>query len=542
MEPRIHARCALVALVLCGSSPALLADRVVTRDGRILTPKKARAEGTGYRFVFEHGEILLEDGAQVQSVEIEGDMSDYVPQNDDERRKLADGYVRYRGRWLSKPAYEAELRQEFEESKARTDLLTAHSSMHDPWTQETKHFLFRSNTSPEIVEHYAELLEAYYDLMDKRIGIKPTPTYRKLKMTVNVYRSHENFYKLSGAPSPSVLGFFNPSDNTLNFFHDYAEPARSEWVALHECTHLLTFLIDQQYNPQIWLNEAVADYFGSSDVTTDKRGRVEIEPGKLQTDRVLTVQQAIEQKKDIQLADLFFIDRDHFRGFEYAHAWSFVYFLNNYDGGKYAKGFAKFFRGLYTLEKGVEYETELGPPPSGVWKTVKPETIRDLLLKRIGVKDVGELEEQWKTFIREIPVDAPLARLKRGMRSVYEFDFKEALEDLDAAIEGGVEDPRAWALRGRALAFTGERERAIADLETAVAKDPLNAAYRYELAKVRIGELTVGNVVPGTDVTVEMTRKDNESLDDAEAKRQAGLAVDLAPDNDRYQKLLERFP
>ena len=29
------------------------------------------------------------------------------------------------------------------------------------------------------------------------------------------------------------------------FIKHYAEPSRTEWVALHECTHLLTFLIDE---------------------------------------------------------------------------------------------------------------------------------------------------------------------------------------------------------------------------------------------------------------------------------------------------------
>jgi len=90
-----------------------------------------------------------------------------------------------------------------------------------------------------------------------------------------------------------VLGFFSPMAKSLNLYHDYAEPARTEWVALHECTHLLTFLIDPQYLPQIWLNEAVADYFGSSKVYRDKKGKLRIEPGQLQMDRTLTVQQAL---------------------------------------------------------------------------------------------------------------------------------------------------------------------------------------------------------------------------------------------------------
>jgi tetratricopeptide (TPR) repeat protein len=492
--------------------------------------------------VFEHGEIVLADGSAVQAVEIEGDMSEYVPKDEDERAKLAQGFVRYRGKWLSKPAYEEELRKEFEAGKERADELAAHSSWANAWTKESKHFLLRSNTSPEILDFYAELLEAYYDLMDKRIGIDPTPMYRKIKMTVNIYKSYQEFQKLSGIGNPGVVGFFNPGDNTLNFYHEYAEPEFSEWVALHECTHLLTFLIDQQYKPQIWLNEAVADFFGSSEVTRDKRGKIQIVPGKLQLDRVLTVQQAIEEEKDVKLADLFFIDRGAFGAFEYAHAWSFVYYLNNFEDGRYAEAFAKFFRGLYTLEKGLDFESEAGPPPSGVWKSVRPKGIRDYLLTKLKVKEVERLEGEWKAFIAAIQVDGPTARLKRGMRASFEFDFKAALEDLDAAIEGGIEDPRAWAMRGRALAFTGEKERAIKDFERAIELDPLNAAYRYELARVRVGHLAV--TFAGGSLTIETRRsedKEKETLDDGEAKRQAGLARELDPGNDGYREFLERF-
>jgi hypothetical protein len=92
---------------------------------------------------------------------------------------------------------------------------------------------------------------------------------------------------------------------------------------------------------------------------------------------------------------LFEIERSEFGSFEYAHAWSFVYFLNNYDDGKYAKGFAKFFRELYTTAKGVPYETVPSYGLSGVGKVVKPEDIKALLLKRIGERDVQELERQW---------------------------------------------------------------------------------------------------------------------------------------------------
>ena len=47
--------------------------------------------------------------------------------------------------------------------------------------------------------------------------------------------------------SRGIRIYFWAFDKTLNFFHEYSDPAQSTWVALHECTHLLTYLIEQQY-------------------------------------------------------------------------------------------------------------------------------------------------------------------------------------------------------------------------------------------------------------------------------------------------------
>ena len=105
----------------------LRADRVITDDGRIITPKKARAEGDGYRLTFEAGEILLATKDGIKAIEIEGDMSDYVPKDDNEREKLEDGYVRYGGKWYSKKGYETQLKKEHAASKIRTDEMVLHS-------------------------------------------------------------------------------------------------------------------------------------------------------------------------------------------------------------------------------------------------------------------------------------------------------------------------------------------------------------------------------------------------------------------------------
>ena len=536
-------------LLLAGLlSTTATADRVITDDGRIITPKKAREEGEGYRLTFESGEILLPSKEGIKAIEIEGDMSDYVPKDANEQKKLDDGYVRYRGKWYSKKGYETQLKKEHEASKKRTDEMALHSKWSNAWERETKHFVFYTNTSEEWLEYYSDLLEAYYSLMDKQIGIKPTLSYRKKKMTVNVYKSHEEFIEVSnetmeevgGRPlTRSTLGYFWSFDDTLNFFHNYSEPQQATWVGLHECTHLLTFLIDQQYQPQIWLNEAVADYFGSAKVEIDKRGKFKIEPGMLQTDRVLTVQKAIEEGKDTKLEKLFTITRDNFNGFQYAHAWSFVYFLNNFKDGKYAKGFARFFRELYTSFKGIEYQQVAAGNTTGVGFKASPSEIRSHLLKRIGVTDVEQLETDWKTFIKEIPINGPEALLKRGLRSVRMFEFAKALPDLDEAIEGGITDARAYAARGTARAFGGSPSDGVEDLKKAVELDPLSASYRYQLSQLMCGRASSGS---GSGFfATDDDEEPEKDINNPEAKIQAGLARELDPENEQFRRWYQRF-
>lgn len=528
-------------------TPASLAfgDRVITTDGRVFSPKKAREVESGIQIDFETGgSITVTDVSQIQEIAMEGDMSDYVPKNDTERKNLEKGYVRYRDRWMHHSAYEAERKREFEKSQERLAELEAHGEFRNAWELETKHFMIYSNTSPEIMEEYEEILETYYAQMDKRVGINPTPSYRRKKMTVNIYKSYEDFQENAAADiSPSTLGYFWSYDDTLNFFHDYSDPDFSAYVGLHECTHLLTFLIDQQFQPQIWLNEAVADFYGSAEMVRDKRGRLTIEPGKLQLDRVLTVQDALEDGSYTPLSKLFFLTRNEFDGFQYAHAWSFVYFLNNYDKGKYKKGFEKFFKGLYTLEKGIPSKNVPGAGPTGLGKSVSPEDIRDYLLKRIRVKDVDKLEEEWKEFIANIELDAPAALLKRGMRSTQQGEFDKALEDLDKALGSGLEHAGGYASRAQARAFKGDTSGAREDILKAIELDPLSAAYHYQASSMLAGVLSTTSRFGGGgirfDLSDSLERLDPEKRE--EARLEAGMAMELDPKNDRYRDWYENF-
>jgi hypothetical protein len=545
-----HAALALVAL----ARPAV-PDTVVTEDGRVLEDVKVREHEESYTLTFKNGTIDV-PRSMVAEVSIEGDMSDYAPRNEDEAQKLAQGFVKYRGRWVGKAAYQAELNRRNEERRARLAERELRTNFANAWEKETKHFLVRTNTSPALLEHYAELLETYYDLMDERIGIKPSPTLRRARMTVNIYKSRAEFVKLNKAKAgPAVLGYFWPQDQTLNFFHDYQDPGRSEQVALHECTHLLTYLVDPQFVPavkSIWINEGVADLFGSSDVIRDGRGRLVITPGKLLTDRVLTVQQAIKDGNDTTLEQLIRLPPEDFDAFQYAHAWSFLYFLTQ-KSPAYDKAFWSFFKDIYALqvEKKEVYE---GPDKSGVAYVIPPDEVRRLLLKKLGQKDTETLEREWKDFIAGIPLEAPEARFKRAYRTVR-FGAgmgadraanararEQALADLDFALANGFVDARAYWARGQLKAYGyGDFEAGGLDFKRAIALDPLNPAYRFDAAQALCGHLFALSV---GDVEIRMAGdRDLLGTDDelSLAKQEFGLAAELDKSNDFYAETFDEY-
>ncbi|MBM3977389.1 MAG: DUF1570 domain-containing protein [Planctomycetes bacterium] len=530
---------ALAALI---AAPAN-ADRLVTRDGRVVEARKIRETPDGYEITFEHG-VVHSPKELVASAEVIEDVSDYVPKNDDEKKKLEAGFVRFNGKWMSKGQMQVEFDKRAKELAKRTEERALHNDFFKGWTKETAHFKFRTNTSPELLDYYANLLETYYGLMDARIGIKPTPTLRSTKMQVNIYKSWDEFREINEANvGGGVAGYFSPPDKTLNFFHHYSDPGMSTWVALHECTHLLTFLIDPQFVPSyysIWVNEGVADYFGSADVTVDpKSKKITIQPGKLQLSRTLTVQQAIKDGNDIKLADLLLIQRNQFTAFAYAHAWSFVYFLHSKDATR--KAFTSFFKELYT-------RTNVDSEMLGDNAVVKPEIVRELLLSKLKLKDIDALDREWKAFVASIPVDGPEARFQRAKRYVDFFDGEEdqARKDLDAAIEGGVQHPDAFAGRAELALRRGDRDAAITDYKRAIAIDPLSASYRFALAEavskasffVNTGpiQMTVSGASTKTRLDSDLTQAE---VDEAEA--QIGLAAALDPENAAYAKTLEKY-
>jgi hypothetical protein len=374
--------------------------------------------------------------------------------------------------------------------------------------------------------------------MDQRFGIDPSPSLKKTKREVSIYKSRGEFTSLTDSP-PGVAGFFRPSTGELHFYHDFQDPSESTWIALHEGTHLLTFLIEPQADPWIWVNEGVADYFGAAEVTRDRAGELVIEPGQLLLQRVLTVQQAMADGTYVPLERLFVIPPEDFEAFEYAHAWSFVYFLNT-ARPDYAKAFKRFFKDLYTLAKGVSFELRADGGRFGGTKVVPAAEVRRLLLAKLGHDDAVALEREWIEYTSAIPIDGPEARFRRGIERMYSAQGPEqlaaALADLDEALAGGVEDSQAFWARGVIqLIVRGDVVATLADLRAAVERAPLSGGYRANL-----GQLLAGLTLRSPSLEVRMSPEEEEALTGSEealveAEELLGLACELEPESELFR-------
>jgi tetratricopeptide (TPR) repeat protein len=146
--------------------------------------------------------------------------------------------------------------------------------------------------------------------------------------------------------------------------------------------------------------------------------------------------------------------------------------------------------------------------------------------------------------VKAIDVDAPQARFKRALRSSL-FDDDEvdrALEDIQAAIDGGVNDPRAyWARALFVLASKGDRAKCLENLRKAVELAPLDATYRANLAQVLSGMsfLTAAiSVAVGDEKGPKLSGTADEL---AEADMHYGLACELEPDNEFLRESRDEF-
>ena len=464
------------------------ADRLITTTGRVLEGKVAE-EGENVSIRFASGALMTLAKKFVKQVEIEGDMSSYVPQDDREKEMLASGYVKFRGQWMSKDRYLLELRNAREAAAKKLEEIQKHQTWGNEWRKETRHFEMHSNTSPEILESYADLFETFYEVYFSRFNVQLSPTMQRQKMEVNIFRGEKSYLENSGPEG--TAGFFAPHSRELNLYHIFEDPEYSKMVLFHEGTHMMNFLV----NPDMlgvaptWIEESTAEYF--SNVRLEKKGgKTKIVPGQIAEDRLGVAQELIAQGKAIPLKKLLFASKNGFDADHYAFGWSFVHFLMNH--AKYSKGFQSFYEDLYT-GKGMKFTRTVEG------KEISIVEANSTLLKRIGAKDLGALEKEWLQYAKEsLKTTSGRGYDYRAMRA--EWKFRRSKEDgssssenplqlLNKAIdELGYRTSEAYSLRSYFWDAVGEGKKARDDIARAIDLNPTQASYyatRAWLSNVR---------------------------------------------------------
>lgn len=476
---------AICATVTFGLAGVANADRVITKNGRVLEGKVEEKDATTWRLKLSVADIDIPKD-MVKEILIEGDMSGYVPKNDKEKELIAKGMVRYRDQWMPRAQYEQELARDLAKRKKALEEEAKHLQFADGWKFETQHFQVQGNCPKPQLEELASLLEDYYKFITTQIGVKASPALQRKKMTLNIFRDEADYLKAGDAPA-GTGGYFSNRQESLNLYFDFEDYGYTRHVVLHEGTHLLTYLSNPKFEPPSWINEGMAEYFGSSKVTGEKSSR-KIEPGQIIDSRLLTLQE-MEKERYIPI-DTWLAYSDSYNNVEkakqstyehYSYWWAFCHFLCTHK--VYGKKFFQYFRDLYNLQ-GFEKKTGYGGlDTGGVAFEVDPKEYTLKLYQYLGLKDGKKLDEEFRAWIRVQEPVGPRGYFYVGRDLSQYRKYDRAIEKLNQAIEKGYDTAEAFKFRADCWEAKNQRDKQIADLRKAVERNPIDARMRFNLAQ-----------------------------------------------------------
>ena len=194
------------------------------------------------------------------------------------------GFVLFEGKWMSKSRYEKELAKRRKAEAEELELLKKEQQWRHRKKFSTRYFEIESNLPEDLLDEWTSLLETYYKYFRDYWGIKVSPKLAQKKTKVMLYRTPDDFYRVTNMPR-GVLGYFSSHDGELHIFYDKRDPYLSQTVVFHEYNHLVTYLIEPDFLYPIWLNEGMAEYYGTADV--NEKGKFVV--GAQQDGRLVTI-------------------------------------------------------------------------------------------------------------------------------------------------------------------------------------------------------------------------------------------------------------
>jgi len=469
-KSKVLAAALLVAAALAGAARA---DKLILYDGRVVDGCRVEESGQELYATFEHGTLKLIP-SQVKEILYDSDEA-YVPKNDYEREQLAKGFVLFEGFWMSKERRASTLDKRRMEREERIRKARAHLDWSGAWKKDTRYFTLQTNCSEDLLEYYCDIFEQFYTIFVKKWKISGKSRSEFGKPVIKIFRSREQYHQ-SGA-NPRSAGMFNIISGELRLYHDAADPRLTLDVLFHEGTHLMVQLTRPDFFFPIWVNEALAEYYGSS--TIDSNGRVVT--GVIQEGRLVALRNAVDSGKYIPLATLLQTPQNKFTSLHYAHAWCFVHYLLEHD--KYDSKFKSFYQALVT---GVGLDqTRAGRFGKRNMSTATLGATAELFKKKFGINNHEALEAEFLDYVKyglpDVGMRGYVASAALHMRDGR---YDEALEAVNTALELGSTDPKCHLYEGRIYSERNEYEKAAVAVQRAIELDPLNPHFHVNLGGI----------------------------------------------------------
>jgi tetratricopeptide (TPR) repeat protein len=486
----------ILLLAAATLTPLLSAqDSMQLKDGRFVIDKKIEKHEQGAIVHYQHGDVIVPKSLirACTSFEVEAQDSNWT---EEDKAKMAKGLVFFEGKWIPEKNRDSIMDERRATREARIKEAKAHRLWRNRYTMNTKNFAFEYTIDPEVMQHYADILEVYYKTFLKAWGIKKPRDMGRLR--VCFYHDQDYFQQVGGAPN-GVIGYFRfVKPIELNFFYERLDEGLTQDVLFHEANHYLTHLIDPKFHYPSWINESLAEYYGASEWDPEAKKMI---IGNLQEGRLATIQDAIRNDEWQGLEDLIRLPQNQFNAIHYAWGWSFVHYLMS--DPKTEKAFKKFYLAL-----GRDKKIKRVPHFYDI-KKVEPEEQIRVFCDYMKVNSVEEFEKGWHDHVKAMKAasgdgfrNAGDIALARGMPIKAQRFFRTALEmgNTNCMTHFGY---------GRALQQKGKHGEAEEQFKKALEIDPLQGRFWMYLA--------------------DSMSRNGKNKDEVERMRQ--LALEIEPDN-----------
>jgi tetratricopeptide (TPR) repeat protein len=478
----------LLPLLLAGAAPPAAArdardgipsdgdDVVILADGRAVRCR-AGAEAEG-RLELRFGPVSVKvPKGSVSEVRLFRDF-DPEPRDDEERRKIASGLLRWGGRWVNPAQRDSFLQKDEARARKRWEEDEAHLDWKDRWKRNSDHFAIEANLPKKDLDFFEAAIEGFYDWFTS--AFKSAPRRRIPLFLLRTRAEFQEFRKKDvGETGEGVVGYFVPRTGSEHIvLHDWPGHRDDTLSTLfHEATHLFLHMARPNVVLPMVADEGLAEYYGAARYEKGRmiRGRVCDEhlvylKGLIEGEGLLDLEKVFDHGHRSWGSDKF--DVEH-----YAHAWALVHFFFHGQGGKYLPRFQAWLNAIFDVK------LDQAEPGGGREMLAYPGQVeKDLLLRHLKMKDFAQLRQELTEHVKSLPYAGAGAHVARAYRALHAKDPKGAVEALLEAATKGADDPEVVAAAARGLSRLGMPKEASALIERALALDPLDVELRWELS------------------------------------------------------------